>query len=222
MSTEAPAVSERRLQRDWWRRLLLVVQSPRPVFLAMRDQTEEAVAARQEPILAVILLAGIASVMQTSAAGALLDDPEIDGALIFVWAVLGGVVYGIASYWIGGTALYLGTRGASAKEQKKPSAVKARHVFGYAAMPVALSLLVWPVRLAIYGSDTFRTGGPDDGIGEDVFNAIGAAFLAWSFLLLVYGIRTTYGWTWLRALGTVVLSVLALLCVVVLFLVGSA
>ena len=61
-----------------------------------------------------------------------------------------------------------------------------------------------------------------DGVGEDVFNAIGAFFLAWSFVLLVYGIRTTYGWTWLRSLGTVVLSVLALLCVVVIFLVGSA
>ena len=195
----------------------MVFFSPRPVFVALRDESPEAVAARQEPILALLLLAGIATVLQTSAAGRLLDDPELDGALIFVWAVIGGAVYGIASYWIGGTVLYLGARGASVKKHRKSSAVRARHVLGFAAAPIALSLLIWPVRLAVYGQDTFRTGGDDNGVGPAVFNGIGIVFILWSFGLLLYGIRTTYRWTWVRALGTVLLSVLALLAVVAMF-----
>lgn len=193
--------------------------SPRPVFVALRDESREAVAARQEPILAMLLIAGIATVLQTSVSGRLLDDPELDGALIFVWAVLGGAVYGIASYWIGGTVLYLGARGASAKKERKSSAIRARHVLGFAVAPIALSLIVWPVRLAIYGSDTFRTGGDDTGIGPAIFNGVGVAFILWSVGLLLYGIRTTYRWTWLRAVGTVLLSVLALLALVAAFVV---
>lgn len=196
----------------------MVFFSPRPVFVALRDESKEAVAARQEPILAILLLTGIATVLQTSVAGRLLDDPELDGLLIVVWALLGGAFYGIASYWIGGTVLYLGTRGASVKKQRKSSAIRARHVLGFAMAPIALSLVMWPVRLAIYGSDTFRTGGADTGIGPAVFNGIGIAFILWSAGLLLYGIHTTYRWTWVRAIGTVLLAVLALLALVALLI----
>ena len=53
--------------RDWWLRALLVLQRPRPVFVALRDESKEAVSERAEPMLAIVLLAGIAS-------GALDDD----------------------------------------------------------------------------------------------------------------------------------------------------
>jgi hypothetical protein len=198
----------------------MVFTSPRAVFVALRDQSNEAIVARQEPILAMILIAGVASVLQTSVVGRLLDDPVLDGAWIFVWAVIGGVVYGIASYWIGGAVLYLGTRGATVKHGHKPTFIQARHVLGYAAAPIALSLLIWPFRLAVYGSDIFRTGGADEGLGPKVLDGIGFAFVLWAFALLLYGLRTTYRWSWLRAVGTMLLAVLALLCVVVVFGLG--
>ena len=47
---------------------------------------------------------------------------------------------------------------------------QARHVLAFASAPVALSLLVlWPVRLAVYGEDVFRTGGSDHGAGNTAF-----------------------------------------------------
>jgi hypothetical protein len=72
-------------------------------------------------------------------------------------------------------------------------------------VPLALSLLlVLPLRLAVYGSDTFRGGGADEGSGERALLAVQLLFVAWSLVLVVVGVRVTHGWTWLRALASVV------------------
>ncbi len=207
---------ERRLHREWWLRVPLTIMAPRAVFTALRDESEHSLSARQEPVLLLVLLAGVAAVLQTSAAGSLLDNPEIDGALIFVWAVIGGLIYGTVSYWLGGLAIYLGARGASKKRAAKPSYQRARHVVAFAAAPIVLSLVLWPIQLAIYGSEPFRSRGSESG-GEQVFAALGIVFAVWAAALLFYGIRTTYGWTWVRAVGTVLLGLLALLCVAAVF-----
>ena len=60
------APSEDRL---WLARALLVLVDPRPVFAALRDDSEDAARARQEPVLALVLLAGIASILWTRVAG---------------------------------------------------------------------------------------------------------------------------------------------------------
>lgn len=209
---------ERQLQRDWWFRVPLAIMAPRAVFTALRDESEDSQTARQEPVLLLVLLAGVAAVLQTSAAGSLLDNPELDASLIFVWAVIGGILYGSVSYWIGGLAIYLGARGATAKAQAKPTYQRARHVVAFAAAPVALSLVLWPFRLAIFGTEVFESGGSNTA-GEQVFAVLSGICVAWAFVLLLYGIRTTYEWTWLRAIGTVILGVLALLCVSAVFVV---
>ena len=49
--------------RDWWLRTLLVLQRPRPVFVALRDDTKESASDRSEPVLLIVLLAGIATVL---------------------------------------------------------------------------------------------------------------------------------------------------------------
>ncbi len=66
-------------------------------------------------------------------------------------------------------------------------------------MPIALSLVIWPVKLALYGEDVFRTGGRDGGPGAHVFTALLLVFVAWSAALLVIGVRSVHGWTWARA-----------------------
>ena len=43
--------------RDWWLRTLLVLQRPRPVFVALRDDTREAAGDRSEQVLLIVLLA---------------------------------------------------------------------------------------------------------------------------------------------------------------------
>lgn len=201
MSAEiAPAASA---ERDWWLRTLLVLQSPRAVFAALRDDSDEAAQARQEPLTAVVFVAGIAGVLATTIAGRLLDDPEYDALLVAVWAVVGGGIYGIVSYFAVGAAVYLGASFAGGLGSYR----RARHVLGFAAVPLAVSLLVWPVRVAVFGEDAFRTGGADTGTANAAFEALEIGFLAWSVALLTIGVRAVHGWTWPRALAAVALPV---------------
>ena len=74
-------------------------------------------------------------------------------------------------------------------------------------MPLGLSLVTfWPIRLAVYGEDLFRTGGDDYGRGDAVFGGVYLGFVAWSLLLLLVGVRTVHGWTWGRAAAAVALA----------------
>ena len=141
--------------RQWWLRVPAVFLSPHSVFVALRNEEDDDVDARQEPILALIYLAGMAGVLATSTAGTLLDDTEYDSLLVAVWVVIAGGIYGVAGYFIIGGAVYLGARGLGGVGSYR----RARHILGFAAAPLALSLfLVWPLQLAVLGSDVFRTG----------------------------------------------------------------
>jgi hypothetical protein len=82
-------------------------------------------------------------------------------------------------------------------------------VLAFAAVPVALSLIVWPVKLALYGDDVFRSGGHDGGTGGHVFTALLLGFVAWSAVLLVAGVRAVHGWTWGRALAACAVAIAA-------------
>ena len=113
-------------------------------------------------MLALVWLAGVAVVLGTSSARTLYDDPEYDALLVAVWAVVAGGVVAFTAYFIVGGALYLGARGLGSVGSFR----RARHILGFAVAPLALSLLlVWPLQLAVFGSDIFRRGGSDDGAG---------------------------------------------------------
>lgn len=173
------------LQRESWRRALSVFVSPRPVFAAVRRETSEEAEAEQEPVLAIILLAGIAGVIGTSFAGSVLDNPGYDGLAVAVWAFLGGGFYGLLVYWLGGLMVHAVVRGLGGTTSYR----QARHVVGLAAAPLAASLLlVWPLRIAIYGGDLFRSGGSDSGLGDQVFVGLVAASYVWAFVLVVLGV----------------------------------
>jgi hypothetical protein len=192
-------------EREWWMRAAAVLLSPRPVFVALRDDSREELDARQEPVLAILYLAGIAAVLGTSTAGALFDDPEYDALLVAVWAVVAGGLYAFAGYWLIGGALYLGARGLGGLGDYR----RARHLLAFALAPLALSLLVvWPLRLAAFGTDVFERGGSDDGAAATLFEGLELAFALWSLALLAVGIRAVHGWSWWRSLG--VLGLVAL------------
>jgi membrane protease YdiL (CAAX protease family) len=177
--------STRSLQKEWWLRALAVLSSPRGTFAALRDDSSEAAEARQEPIMAIVILAGIAGILSTSLAGRLLDDPHNDGLNVAVWAFLGGAFYGLLAYWGGGLLVYA----IAAAVRARASYRQARHVVGLAMVPVALSLIVvWPVRLGIYGEDVFRTGGSDTGAGDKLFELLVVGSFAWSFALVALGL----------------------------------
>ncbi len=202
--------------KQWWLRTLAVFQAPHAVFAALRDDSNEAAEARAEPVLALVLLAGIAGVLLTGARERFLDDPRIDTLLVVVLAFLTGAVYGAATYWLGGAALYFGLRGAGSEARYR----RARHVLAYAAAPLALSLfVVWPLRLIVYGTDSFRSGGADEGTGALAFDGLALAFAGWSLGLLVYGISVVERWTLLRAAVSLALVLLGVLVVSLLFVI---
>jgi len=173
------------------------------VFGALRSDDNDAAHARQEPLLALCVLAGIAGVLASDVAARLLDDPEFDNLTIAVWAFVGGAVYGIGGYWLVGGIVYVAARAFGSLGSYQ----RARHVVGFAAAPVALSLFaLWPVGLAVFGSDLFRTGGSDSGSAGELFDAAQLAFVGWALALLVIGVRAVHGWSWLRAGATVALA----------------
>ena len=62
---------------------------------------------------------------------------------------------------------------------------RARHLLAFAAVPIALSLVLWPVKLAALRRRTSSTrGGADAGAGGAVFALAHAAFVLWSLALL--------------------------------------
>ena len=197
----------------WWLRVPLVLIAPRQVFSALRDDSGEAAEARQEPLAAIVLLAGMAGVLMTSSAGRLLDRADYDGLVVLVWTIAGGALNGIGAYFIGGGALYL----AASFLGGLGSYRRARHLVGYAAVPIVLALVLWPVRLAVFGGDEFRSGGSDDGAAGAVFEAVDAALVLWSCVLLAIGVRVVHGWSWARTAVTVLVALVVLGAVYALF-----
>src|SRR5215212_4109269 len=97
-------------ERQWWLRVPAVFLSPRAVFVALREEGQDDVEARQEPVLLLVFLAGIAAALATPTARTLYDDSEYDGALVAVWAFIAGGLTAVVGYFIIGGALYLGAR----------------------------------------------------------------------------------------------------------------
>jgi hypothetical protein len=188
---------------SWWKRAPLVLVAPRPVFVALRDDSVEDNEDRQEPLAAIIGLAGVAVVLASPTFRRMLNDPSVSLVLVPVLAFISGALYGVATYWLGGGLLFGGARRLGGVGTYR----RARQTVSLASAPLALALLTfWPVRIAIYGRDLFRTGGDDYGRGDAIFGGIFLGFVAWSLILLVLGVRTTHGWTWPRAAGAVALA----------------
>lgn len=171
-----------------------MLQRPRPVFVALRDEDPEGIAARAEPVLLIVWLAGIAAILAD--ATTYLDDATRDGVDLAIWAFAAGGISGAFAYLVVGWILYRVVRALGSEGTLR----RARHVLAFAAVPVALSLVLWPVKLALYGEDWFRTGGGDSGATGVAFDVLEIGLCAWSVALLAIGIRSVHGWTWRRAL----------------------
>jgi hypothetical protein len=206
--TQQPEV----VAREWWSRLPRLLYAPAGVFGELRDESGEAADARQEPLVALTFLAGIAMFVGLVA----LEPPynrfytDLSAFNMTFETILGGALVGIANFWLGGALLYLGARGLGAESGYR----LGRHIAGLATAPFVLVLvLAVPVRVGLYGTDLFRDTGSDSGAGGDVFVALDALALAWTLALALVGIRVTHRWTWGRsaaALGVAVLFAILL------------
>ena len=186
--------------RAWWLRVPATQLSPRPVFHALREDDPDDVLARSEPILLLVLLAGAAGVLSSPRAGALMDNAEYDPLLFAVWTFVMGGIYGAVGYFVLGFCLFFGARWLGSLGSFR----RERQIVAFAAVPVAASLLlVLPLRIALFGEDTFRSGGVDEGTGESVVYAVQLGFAAWSLALLFLGVQVVHGWSWPRSAAAV-------------------
>jgi hypothetical protein len=186
-------------ERDWWLRTVLVLSAPRAVFSALRDDSDEAAASRAEPVLLVTWLVGMAAVLATPTTSSFMDGTTTDGLLVAIWVFLAGGLYGGFLFWAFGAAFHGGLRALGSTGTYR----RARHLFAYAAVPLVLSLALWPVKLALYGDDVFHRGGADGGAGGAVFTVLFFACVAWTLVLLVIAAQVVQRWTWARSAGAI-------------------
>ena len=188
----------KRLERGWWRRLPLILVRPQEVFAELRDRSDEQAEALAEPMVALTILAGIAMFLSTATAGQLFDDPEFDWLLVAVEAFFAGVLVALQNYWLGGAALLLGLRSL-----RSPSRYRtARQIVGLSTAPFVLALIiVWPVRIAVFGGDLFRSGGSDEDTAGIALNVVDGVFVLWALGLAIVGVRTVEEWSLPRTLG---------------------
>lgn len=187
----------RRLERGWWRRLPLVLVRPGQVFAELHDPSDEQAEALSEPMVAVTILAGVAMFLSTATAGQLFDNPEFDWLLIAVEAFFAGVLVALQNYWLGGAALLLGLRSLGSRAPYRV----ARQIVGLSTAPFVLALVVvWPLRIAVFGGDLFGSGGSDEGTAGYVLNGVDAAFVLWALVLAVAGVRAVEGWSLARSM----------------------
>jgi len=200
---ETEATKPSALERTWWLRAPAVLVAPRAVFASLRDDSDDAAEDRQEPLTAIAALAGIAAVLPSPTFRHMLNDGSVSLSLVPVLAFLAGALYAVVFYWLVGGLLH----GASRRLGSEGSWRRSRQTLALAATPLALSLLTfWPLRLAIYGEDLFRTGGDDYGRSDAIFGGVYLGIVAWCVLLLLIGVRAVHGWTWGRSAAAVALA----------------
>ena len=189
--------------RRWWRLVPRVLTRPTDVFVALRDDDETDVDARSEPILAIVIVAGMAGILLTPAWGTLIDEESLDWIVLAVVTFIGGLFYGAAGYFLLGFVVWIGARAVGLDTGGR----KARQLVGFAALPLALSIVVTlPAVVLVFGYDWFRTGGSDDGSGRVIVVSVGLAFALWSLGLIALGLRTTFGLPWRGVVGALALA----------------
>jgi Yip1 domain len=178
----------------WARRAVRVLVYPREVFEALRDDSVESAGDRQDVVVVLAFVGGVAAALATASAGA-LDD--LDVLEMFVWIFATGFAYGFIGYWVLGWGLsFVVERLGGAGSRRR-----TRHVLAFALAPLVLALPAWllfPPLLVLPG--------------------------LWMVSLLVLGLAVGQRWSygqataavvltviWLGALAVCVLSALALL-----------
>ena len=131
-----------------------------------------------------------------------------------MWTFIAGSIYGAVGYFVLGFALFFGARLLGSLGSFR----RERQLVGFAAVPLAVSfLLVLPLRLALYGGDTFSEGGADEGTGETVLLGLQLVFVGWSLALLLVGVKVVHGWSWPRSFGAVAAAAALVAAIVGLF-----
>ena len=156
--------------RRWWRLVPRILTRPTEVFVALRDDEEVDVDARSEPILAIVIVAGMAGILLTPAWATLIDDESLDWIVIAVITFIGGLFYGAAGYFLLGARRVAGrargrSRGSRAGRPGRSSASPPCRSRSRSSSPC-------PRCSSPSATTGFSTGGSDDGTGRIVVLSI--------------------------------------------------
>jgi hypothetical protein len=178
----------------WARLAVRVLVYPREVFEALRDDSVESAGDRQDVVVVLAFVGGVAAALATASAGA-LDD--LDALETFIWIFATGFAYGFIGYWMLGWGLSFVVERLGGGGSRR----RTRHVLAFALAPLVLALPAWllfPPLLVLPG--------------------------LWMVSLLLVGLAVVQRWSygqsvaavvltvvWLGALAVCVLSVLALI-----------
>ena len=153
------------------------------VFAELRDESREAADARQEPLVAITFLAGIAMFLSLVA----LEPPferyrDLSALTMIVESIIGGALVGALQLLARRRARLPRRAGAGCRDRLSAGAAHRR---AWRPIPfVVLLVVAWPVRLGLYGVDLFRTGGSDSGAGSDVVHRARRARARWTLALV--------------------------------------
>ena len=179
-------------EREWWRRGVRVLAEPRNVFAALRDDSEGSSADRQEVVVALAFVAGVAVALAT--AGSALED--LDPLEILVWIFATGLAYGFLGYWVVGWGLSFVVPRLGGGGTRR----RTRHILAFALAPLVFGLAVWlvyPPLLAVLA------------LWSLALLVVGLRVVhGWSFVRALAAVALAV--VWLAALAVGVLSFLAL------------
>lgn len=124
-------------ERTWWRRAVLVLHRPVEVFASLRDDSEQAAGDRQDVVVALAFVGGVAAALAT--AGSMLED--LDALEILVWMFAAGFAYAFVGYWVlgWGLAFVVPRLGGGGTRRR------TRHVLAFALAPLMFALAAWGV-----------------------------------------------------------------------------
>ena len=154
----------------------------------------------------------MAAVLATPTAADFLDNPDYDATLLAIWTFIAGGLYGAVGYFVIGFAVFFGVRLLGSLGGFR----RARQIVGFALAARRSLLVTLPLRLAIYGGDTFR-GGRGRGLGGDLLLGLQLGAAAWSLALLASACASSTAGSWLRTLGSLVAAVALLAAIVGVF-----
>ena len=164
---------------------------------ALRDDSDEAAEARQEPVLAIVLLAGFAGVLSTSLAGRLLDNPDSAARPFACW------LWGFSAAPSTGRHLLAG-RADGSRLASRASAGRAptgRRAMSSASPPRRSRSRCFSSGRSGSRStadDLFRNGRLDTGVGDKIFEGLVVVAFVWTLALVFVGARTVSGLSWPR------------------------
>ena len=192
--------------RRWWRLLPQLLTRPTAVFVALRDDDEADVDARSEPILAIVILAGMAGILLTPAWATLLDEESLDWLVLAVVTFIGGLFYGrpatscsASSCWLGARGVGLDTprpAGAAARRRSRRCRLRSRSWSTVAAIVLALRLRL------VQDRGLGRRHGPDSSsLGDRVSRSRSGRSACWPL-----GLRTTFELPWRGVVGALALA----------------